>query len=94
MSLFATQKQDEKDWRVSERYVKCVLAEKADWTVEHDKAHTYSYDMLKLFRLGFMFLLRPSVQQVMEYLGYVSGSTNQKTVLWSAFSENISDQSW
>jgi len=59
-------------------------------TVGHDKAHTYRYDMFKLFFLGFMFLLRPSVQQVMEYLGYVSGSTNQKTVLWSAFSKNIS----
>ena len=39
----------------------------------------YRYDMFKLFCLGFMFLLmtRPSVQQVMEYLGYVSGSTNE-----------------
>lgn len=79
-----------------ENIVKCILAEEADRTVEHDKAHTYRYDMFKLFCFGFMFLLvtRPSVQQVMEYLGYVSGSTNQKTVLWSAFSENISDQSW
>ena len=83
-------------YRKDERCVKCVWAEEADWTVELIKpTDIYRYDMFKLFCLGFMFLrvTRPSVQQVMEYLGYVSGSTNQKTVLWSAFSENISDQS-